>query len=539
MADSIDLSNAWHPTPKNLEIRASPAPNRLRVGGTGSSKSSDCLWEVLNNYLLHYPGIQVLWLRKAYPDLEKSTIADLKALVPREIYKYNDQKHIATFYNKSRLFFGHLQNNSEQDLQQYLSAAFPVIVIDECGQISGEAYQFLQSRNRLNPECKPGEEGRLPYPVMLTCTNPIGPHWPWYRAQFVEKRPFEVPEGARKDKNDRWWIQQDGKWHCVYNPDDWAFVHTTLLDNPYLMQRDPTLYNRLMGLPKDMREKLLHGNLDAVSGQYFDCWDPSIHVVNLRNDPKKIRWQAWQPKWMGWDAGRAHYSAAYWMTRAEVRNDLDGSYRSKVVVYRELVQRGKDNHWWAQAIAEASINQWEGWDADSKRVEIGTPERLVGIWYSHEQFSQRMEAHTPAQEMSALLHARGLPGVSKGTRDPASSASFVYNMLARHQVVILDTCPELIRAIPSLMRDEDNPEKVHKAEQNDTAQKADDCWDGFRHGLYGMLSNEPVPKDEKVREHASGIKDPLAKWLYTVKNLGKRDVEVINPDYKPLWMKEL
>ncbi len=45
----FDLRN-WEPTPKNARIRQSRAPNRLRVGGTGSSKSSDALMEAIQSY---------------------------------------------------------------------------------------------------------------------------------------------------------------------------------------------------------------------------------------------------------------------------------------------------------------------------------------------------------------------------------------------------------------------------------------------------------------------------------------------------------
>ncbi len=527
----IDVSELWSPTAKNQVIRVSHAANRLRVGGTGSSKSSDALMEVVSNYLLTYDGIAALWLRRNYGDLEKSTILDLRAFVPQSLYKYNDAKHIATFYNGSKLFFGHLQNNNESDLQQYLSAAFPVIVIDECGQISGEAYAFLQSRNRINRECKPHDE-RLPKPTILTCTNPIGPHWPWYRKQFVSKELFEPPEGARIDKKRRVWLQRDGQWHCIYDPDEWEYVHTTLLDNPALMRRDPGLRVKLMSLPNDLREKLLYGNLDSVSGQYYDCWDASIHAINLRMQPDMVRWQAWQPKWMGWDWGRAHHNVVYWFTRAEVKG-IDGQYRSKVVVYRELVERGRDNVWMAEQVRKMSVNAWDGWDEMDRRVEKGEPEKIVACWFSHEKFARQMDNHSPADEMTRLMTACGLPAVVRSTTDRAGSATFLYNLLVRHELVVLDTCPQLIAALPGLMRDEKDPEDVLK-----TDTVGDDCYDAFRYGLYGMLGKKPTPEMEKVREHAGKIEDPLAKFFYLAKNNGKHRSQIVAPKFTPHWMVE-
>ncbi len=532
MAEVVDFAALWEPTPKNRAIRQSQAANRLRVGGTGSSKSSDALMEIVSDYLLAYDGLAALWLRRNYGDLEKSTILDLRAFVPQALYKYNDAKHIATFYNGSKLFFGHLQNNNESDLQQYLSAAFAVICIDECGQISGEAYAFLQSRNRVNRECLPAPGGQLPQPVMLTCTNPIGPHWPWYRKQFVVKEPFDLAKSAKLDRQRRAWMERDGQWHCVYDPDQWDYVHTTLLDNPALMERDPGLHAKLMALPGDMRDKLLYGNLDSVSGQYFDCWDPSMHAINLRMQPDAIRWQAWQPKWMGWDWGRAHSNVVYWLTRAEVKG-LNGQYRSKVVVYRELIERGRDNVWMADRVREMSVNAWDGWDDRDRRVEKGAAEKIAACWFSHEKFARQMDNHSPADEMTRQMTARGLPAMSRSTMDRSGSATFLYNLLARHEMVVLDTCPRLIEALPGLMRDEKDPEDVLK-----TDTVGDDCYDALRYGVYGMLGKKPTPEMEKVRAHAEEIEDPIAKFFYLAKNNGKHRSQVVAPKYTPRWMVE-
>jgi hypothetical protein len=540
LSGQFDLRN-WEPTPKNKRIRMSRAPNRLRVGGTGSSKSSDMLMEAIQSYLLYWDGLAALWIRRNYGDMKDSEIKDLHEFIPNELFKYNKRDHVATFYNKSTLTFGHMDNNSLSDLSQYLSAAFPLIIFNECGQIAGEAYAWMSSRNRLNPGCKLSVHGTLPRPAMLAATNPLGPHWPWYKTQFVEKRPWEAPEGATVDDRGRYWLERDGKPVCVYDPADWDYVHSTLLDNPHLIKRDPTLYQRLMStLNAADRERLLYGNMDAQSGQYFDCWDPDVHVVDLRTDPSAIRWDAKQAKWCGQDAGRAHYGSCFWFTWAKVRPKLGGEWREKIVVYRERVEKGKDQAWWADELARLSVNRWEGYDRDNNPVKKGAKEKIEAIWYSHEQFALRMEAHSPAEEYTALLVKRGLPAVSRGTRDRKASASMAYNLFNRHGIVILAECEELIRALPSLMRDEADPEDVVKREDSDTTQKADDCWDGFRHGLYGMLSGRPETYEEKTREMAAAQPDPFKRWfLVAQRQRQQAATRVIVPEYKPVWMKEL
>ena len=50
----LNTEKLWEPTAKNKVIRASTARNRLRVGGTGSSKSSDAMMEIVTDYLLRF-----------------------------------------------------------------------------------------------------------------------------------------------------------------------------------------------------------------------------------------------------------------------------------------------------------------------------------------------------------------------------------------------------------------------------------------------------------------------------------------------------
>ena len=45
---------------------------------------------------------------------------------------------------------------------------------------------------------------------------------------------------------------------------------------------------RMNSLPKAQRDKKLLGLDGAVEGQYFECFDPYEHVIDLREDPEAI-----------------------------------------------------------------------------------------------------------------------------------------------------------------------------------------------------------------------------------------------------------
>jgi hypothetical protein len=493
----VDTFKLWEFLAPAQKIRANPATQLLSVGGTRSGKSVNGLMIGIIDYVLRYPKCGILCLRRTFGELEDGLIKDLKTLVPEELYSYHESKKIATFYNGSTIRFGHLADGTERSLHQYLGTGYSFILIDECGQFSWEAWTLLKSRNTVNPGCQPDANGNYPIPTILGTTNPVGPYWGMYRKVFRDGEPAEKVEGARKDKKNRWWANDGSKeqpeWRCVHNPDSFFYVHSTLLDNPHMMAKQPGLYAELNAMPEDRRQKYLFGAMDGVSGQYFDNLDPFRHVINLRQDadPDKplIKWENWQPKWIGFDFGRVHHAAIIWFTKAQVRG-LDGTYRLKTVVYRELVIKGQTLRQLADMMARKSINP------------DGSREKIAAIYFSHEKFAKTTEAHSPADELSRQLRTVGLPAVTMATRDRIGRATLAYNMLSEGQLVILDRCTEIITALPQLVRDDKRPEDVLKV---DTI--ADDVYDGFSYGLFGYLNPRPKPKATKDAEQVEALRD--------------------------------
>jgi hypothetical protein len=455
---------------------------------------------------MKFSHCDILVLRRTFSELESGVIQDFKTHVPRDLYDYNQQAHIATFTNGSRCVFAGCVNNRERDIEKYLGQSYAGILVDECGQFSPNAWELLYSRNTVNAACEPDEHGNFPIPSIAGCTNPLGPYWEYYHSKFVLKEPWEKEEGCRKAKDGSWWVPDAGSWRCIYDPADYASNHTTVLDNPaYIRDRDPGIIARLKALPKAKMQKMLLGLMDRVEGQFFDCFSEDQHVIDLReteSEEEPIRWQDWQPVWGGQDFGVGHWNAIYLFTKALVWEPLKKLYEMKTVCFQEIApeQTGQTNIQLADMLAaKAHYPRLRENHPDYERIS-GKPCKVRALYFSHEKFSRVMEAHSPADDYSRILRARGLPSVSRATMDRIGSASFLYNLFKNGKIVILRTCPGIILALPSLQRNPDNLDDVLKVDS-----KSDDRYDAFRYGLYGALNEKAKPQEEKDKEYADTL----------------------------------
>lgn len=199
-------------------------------------------------YALKYAGSKQLILRRTYPELEKSIIRQSLALYPKEIYKYHSSTHTGIFSNGSLIDFGYC--DSEKDVYRYQSAEFDVIRFDELTHFEKEIYIYLLSRLR----------GANAFPKQVkSCTNPGGVGHKWVKERFIDIGPastaINFAHGSR------------------------LFLPATVTENKFLMEKDPDYIKRLENLSEKDKKALLYGRWDIFEGQYFDEWDPQLHVV--------------------------------------------------------------------------------------------------------------------------------------------------------------------------------------------------------------------------------------------------------------------
>lgn len=226
----------------------------LYGGAAKGGKSHALRWEAHRN-CLQFPKLRGLIIRSSYPELERTHLSRIIFDLPSELGSYNSQKHIFKYFNDSILEFGY--GESRKDFEQYLSAEYDFIMVDEATTIPFEFIVMLKMRLASS------RKDFIPF--FAAATNPGGIGHVDIRAFYVRKK------GVNSEL-------------CpAYNPDEVYFLPATVYDNQILIERDPEIIKRLNALPEKERQKYLLGNWDIFEGQFFDEWFDLVHIIEPAN----------------------------------------------------------------------------------------------------------------------------------------------------------------------------------------------------------------------------------------------------------------
>jgi hypothetical protein len=437
------VARDWRAQPKQAAFLTAPEDEVFYGGAAGGGKTDG---ELMLGYrtCMALPGSRVLLLRRTFADLSKGGAAiDRSHELFGGIGKYNQQEHRWRFPNGSWLDFGHLQY--EHTVTNYQGAQYDVVLWDELTQFTEYQYLYVLSRVR-------SPRG---YPVKFRATgNPGGIGHGWVRKRFVDAAPWGDPFATTNDSGE---TAGSGR-----------FIPAKLADNRQLLARDPGYANRLNALPYALRKALKDGDWDVFEGQVFVEWRRDTHVVRPFTIPASCR------RRVGLDWGTNRPFVALWLAWGlrlqadpEPLAPCDGEH---VYVYREFARRGLRDEQMADAVAARSKDE-------AIREHLADPN---SFWLKNTQTGLN-----PA----ALFAARGV------TLHPSNNARIlgkrrVEQLLARcacgvPRLRVFETCPELIRTLPSLPYDKFDVEDV------DTGAE-DDAYDALRYGLMGPGAMPPA-----------------------------------------------
>ena len=384
------------PTERQKEFFACKAPFVAYGGARSGGKS----WAARVKAVLlafHYPGIQILLLRRTLPELRENHVIPLQQMLQGAAF-YREQSKEFQFPNGSRIKLGYCKRDA--DVLQYQGQAYDVIFLEEATQFTEFQFQAFTEISRSSGLC------RKPFPprMYFTC-NPGGVGHGWVKRLFVS-REYQGSERA----------------------EDYAFIKARVYDNPYMLKNSPDYVRKLENLPPERRKAMLLGDWDIYEGQYFSEFSREVHVMRPFAIPRE--WRRYRTMDYGLDM-----LACYW-----VAMDPQG----RAYVYRELYEPGLIITKAAQRILELSdegnIVTYAPPDMWNRRQDTGQSVAEIfgerGLWLT--------KASNDRVHGWLALHEWLTPGTDEAGKPVAG-------------LRIFENCKNLINSLPALCYDPKNP----------------------------------------------------------------------------------
>ena len=421
----------------------------LYGGAAKGGKSHALRWEAHRN-CLGYPGLRGLLVRSSFPELERTHLTRLGSDLPEKVGRYNMQTHAYKYWNGSVLEFGY--GDRKSDFDQYLSAEYDFILIDELTTIQFNFSYLLRSRLASS------RKDFIPF--WACATNPGSVAHGDVKKYFISKRGLSSEDFP------------------MYKPEEICFLPATVYDNQILLDRDPSVLTRLQQMSKKDQQKFLYGNWDIFEGQFFDEFFYDVHVVKKENylsyeDLLKFNTVA------GMDYG--NFSAVEYQAM---------DYNGNVIVFDE----------WSDIRSVRTKKVSDLWKfAKDRGIQDVLIEADTNMWIP-DQFDTTFTKDPATDFINAGLN---LVKVSKSVGKATDNRKYriACNDAVRDylhweeglnpKLLIYERCSKLIETLPMLRVDESNVE--------DTADDGDiDTWfDAFKMGFMTLYSpNRPKRKVE-------------------------------------------
>ena len=255
--------------PSNQELACeSLADELLYGGGAGGGKTG---------LLLGLAGTRhrkSLLLRRTFPDVENSLLANAERFYGNRKGNYNATTHVWKIGTVKRVKFGHVNNQGTPehpgDEEGYSGGDWDLIGFDELQQFSRFVYEFILTRARSTIKTQRVR--------VISTANPVGEGVDWIIDRWAAWLLATHPNPAKPGEL-RWYAQIDNrdtevkggtpfthrdtltdKDEVIY-PKSRTFIPSLLVDNPYL---GTDYLGTLQGMREPWRSQLLHGDWKAA-----------------------------------------------------------------------------------------------------------------------------------------------------------------------------------------------------------------------------------------------------------------------------------
>lgn len=394
------------------------------------------------------PNHSALLIRRTIPELRDiihESHKIYKRLYPKANFK--QQEKVWYFPSGARIEFGYAEN--AEDAERYRGRAYNWIGVDELPQYADDSvYNLLKSSLRTSDPTLPTH--------LRSTGNPGNIGSLWVKKKFIDPAPVntrfteenEIHDIVKKEKRI---VQRTLR-----------YIPAKVWDNPYLLH-DDSYISALASLPEEKRRQMLEGDWDVLEGSAFSEFDRDVHVIEPFVIPSD-----W-PRFRAADWGYSSPFCCLWF--AVDFDDTLFAYREyyghNVVAddwARELAQlERKEKIWYGVIDGSTAINRGEVGPSIYETINF----ELKKLGRPAFRFADRSAGSRIAgkQEVHKRLAVREI-----GLKDNDG------NMMYQPSLFIFNTCTNLIRTLPMLVTDKNDPEKVAKDQE-------DHAYDALHYGL--------------------------------------------------------
>lgn len=488
------------PNRKQLIAHTSPAEMIFYGGAAGGGKS---IWIVISMLIFAVltPGIQCAIFRRRYKELHQSIIPMVLATLPPGSYSFDKQLGKLEFkHNHSIIWFLHCARDS--DVVLYQSSNWRKLGVDEASHTTQFVIDYLTTRVR-------GDEQQV---AILLGSNPGGPGHGWLKRRFVQPAGWEVGNRPSPKPFEIWRPlppKDDPQRYMMTR----QFIPALAHDNTEMMKADPHYIDRVLALGGAKARQLAYGDWDSNDGMMFGPdWradyivrDSDTALIAYGFTPQQILpWHVipktdWRPPQAATIYGSIDYGyGAPWSFHLHAI--LPGGH---IRTFFEFYRAGLRDSEQCRLIRIAcerlmapvseggchmQLPQWLVYDPqmDNSREEVGLTESISDIY--KKELSDGMGIQLIAGSKSSRLSR------IQRTKDALAPAADGFPWWQ-----ITEACPELIRTLPEMPVDPDDPEAIDEAAE-------DHAWEECGR----FLEHRPIPPRAREFSELDEL-DPLSK----------------------------
>jgi hypothetical protein len=421
--EPYDYQQSWH---------ESEARNFLSWGTRGTGKSRWLRWDAIIRCLM-FPYFKALIVRRTMPQLQKSHL--MPDLIPHEMEmlggQFTQKPPVAKFPNGSTITFGHVER--EKDALDYLSSEYGYIGFDELSTFTLDMFLNVSSAARA-------PQGAPYVAVVRAGSNPLGIGARWMKEWFIT---HNVDYSVYED----------------YVPDDYVAEFSELSQNKSINRAEYEA--RLKNLPPHVRRAWLKGEF-IDEGSYFD----DFQAEREGDDGVKRPWHVIREMPSLQVLGGVNPLDVPWMN---VYRSFDWGYYPDpaVCLWTMILPNGwevvfKEKFWHKTLAADVAKDI----QAESRGMKI------IETFADPSCFAKRGETQ---YSIGDIIQQHGIP-LRQSTNDRALYGYAINDHLntiidGKPKLRILAPmgslgCPELIRTMPEMQVDPDDPNKIAEGEDH-------------------------------------------------------------------------